>query len=154
MRKTLLVLFGCLGLGVVGAFGQASVSNIVDNGVPVLDPADISPAAGTVVNETRVVFSGTATDVAGDAAGATVSGVDRVEYRLLGYKRWRRATLTTRGEASTDFFFTVSIPKGKSRTVFIRVLDRKRNESDTIGRRITHSKIIVRNSTTTTTTTP
>jgi hypothetical protein len=144
MRKTLLILLGSLGLGVAGAFGQASVSNIVDTGLPVLDAADILPVAGTVVNETKVVFSGSATDVAGTGAGETVSGVDRVEYRISGYKTWRRATLTARGSAATDFFFTVSIHKGTTRTVFIRVKDRKRNESDTIGRRVTHSKIIIR----------
>lgn len=146
MRNSLLLLLASLGIGVSGAFGQANVSNIRDTGLPVLDAADILPAAGTVVNETNVVFSGSATDVAGTGTGETISGVDRVEFRISGFKSWRRATLTARGQASTDFFFTVPIRKGYSRTVFIRVRDRKGNESDTIGRRIRHSNIIIRTS--------
>jgi hypothetical protein len=139
MRKFLFSLLGTLSLGVAGASAQ---SNIVDTGLPVLDPDDVLPVAGTVVNENKVVFSGTATDTAG--TGETISGVDRVEYRITGYKKWRRATLTARGEASTDFFFTVSIRKGSARTVLIRVLDGKKNESDTLGRKVRHSKVLVR----------
>jgi len=144
MRKSLLILLGSLGFGAASAYGQSSVGNIRDTGLPVLDPANILPVAGTVVNETNVVFSGTATDVAGTATGETISGVDRVEFRISGFKSWRRATLTARGQSSTDFFFTVPIRKGYSRTVFIRVRDRKGNESDTIGRRIRHSNIVIR----------
>lgn len=150
MRKTLLILLGSLGLGVAGAFAQG---NITDTGVPILEAADILPAAGTVVNETKVVFSGSASDVAGTGTGESISGVERVEYRISG-KKWRRATLTAYRQPATDFFFTVSIPKGYSRTVFIRVTDRKGNQSDTIGRRVTHAKILVRVAGTDSATTP
>ena len=157
MRKHITNIFLTLSLLTVGASAQSGVSNIRDTGVPTL--SDLTPEAG-LTNETRIVFSGTATDTAGSTSNSdgtarteTISGISRVEYRIEGSRRWRRATLTARNAETTTFFFTVSVKKGKTRRIYVRARDRKNNESDTIGRRFKHSKTLIRNTTTTTTTT-
>jgi hypothetical protein len=157
MRKHITITLLALAVTTAGAFAQrrTSVSNIRDSGVPTI--TDVTPVAG-IVNETRIVFTGTATDVAGSTTSATgtarteaISGIDRVEYRIEGSSRWHRATLTARDATTTTFFFSVNVGKGKTKRVFVRARDRKNNESDTLGRRFKHSNTIFRTATTTTT---
>lgn len=144
MRKHITNILIALALTTAGSFAQSGVSNIRDTGVPTL--SDLTPEAG-LTNETRIVFSGTATDTTGATTTGgteTVSGIDRVEYRVEGSSRWHRATLTARNATTTTFFFTVKVGKGKTKRVYIRARDRKNNESDTIGRKFKHSKTLIR----------
>ncbi len=116
-----------------------------DKGEPVLELDSVEPAQGTVLdkNESRVVFTGTATDTADTANGEVITGIYRVEYRINNRRRWKRATVVNRFAETSDFFFSVAVKKGRSVRVTIRVLDKNRNESDYLGRRVTRSRILL-----------
>ena len=139
MRKFLVICLSTFGLTAASALAQR------DTGEPTLDVDTIEPAQGTVLdkNESRVTFTGTATDTADTANGETITGVHRVEYRINNRRRWKRATLVNPKAETTDFFFTVAVKKGSSVRVTIRVRDKNKNESDYLGRRVRRSRIVL-----------
>ena len=91
-----------------------------------------APVNGVEVTTDRVTVTGEATDD---------TGVDIVEYRSEGKRRWRRATLTNPDETSTSYVFSYkNTKKGRAKRVYVRCRDAAKNESDTIGRKIFRSR--------------
>lgn len=91
-----------------------------------------APVNGVEVTTDRVTVTGEATDD---------TGVDIVEYRIEGKRRWRRATLTNPDETSTSYVFSYkNTKKGRAKRVYVRCRDAAKNESDTIGRKIFRSR--------------
>jgi hypothetical protein len=87
-----------------------------------------APVNGVAVTTARVTVTGDATDD---------TGVERVEYRIEGMRRWRRAVLTNPDDTSTAYVFSYkNTKKGRARRVYVRARDAAKNESDTIGRKI------------------
>ena len=87
-----------------------------------------APVNGVAVGTDRVTVTGDATDD---------TGVKRVEYRIEGSRRWRRATLTNPDGTTTTYVFSYkNKKKGRARRVYVRARDDAKNESDTIGRKI------------------
>lgn len=99
-----------------------------------LGPAIVfdAPANGTVLEGARHTLSGTATDATGT--------ITRVEYRIEGSRRWKRATLTAANEATTTWVFTTTFRKRKARRVYVRAIDDSKNESDIVGRRLRRNR--------------
>lgn len=132
-----------------------SVSNGQDTAVPTI--TDVTPEAGVLLDSDNIVFAGNVADTTNDAAGdgetAIPAGVAAVEYRTAKDKKWRRATLTTGGETSSLFVFTIKLGKGKGTTVYIRARDVNGNESDILGRQVKRSHLRREFQTTPTTTT-
>jgi len=94
-----------------------------------------APTNGTESRGSRITVSGTATDSGTDRTG-TAGIVRRVEFRIEGSRRWRRATLVTPNETATTYVFRISLNKRRARRIFIRAFDNSNNESDIIGRRL------------------
>ena len=91
-----------------------------------------APANGVAVITDRVTVTGEVTDAV---------GVMRVEYRIEGRRRWRRATLTVPNGTTTSYVFSYKNKrKGRAKRVYVRAFDAARNESDTIGRKIFRSR--------------
>jgi hypothetical protein len=91
-----------------------------------------APVNGVAVFTDRVTVTGTATDDV---------GVKRVEYRIEGNRRWRRAILTNPDATTTSYVFSYKNKrKGRARRIFVRCRDDAKNESDTLGRKIFRSR--------------
>ena len=90
-----------------------------------------TPENGVVVESDRVTINGMVSDDV---------GVVRVEFRLEGQRRWRRAIMTAPGEASSAFVTSYKNRNKKKRRrgirVYLRAIDAAGNESDITGRRI------------------
>jgi hypothetical protein len=124
------------------------------------------PALGTVATSEKVTFSGTAQDQkqlgtptttpgtgtgTGTATTATVdlAGLERVEYRVQGSKKWHSAILipgATTGTGATatsgpdTWAFTLKLKRGSNLNISVRAVDKNGNESDTIMRRIKRTR--------------
>ncbi len=103
-----------------------------------------SPAAGVAQNTNTITVSGTATDTAqtpGSGNTVTKLGIAKVQYRLKGSSKWHNAILTTGGEATTTWVFTIKLGVGKKTTVSIRTVDRSGNSSDVTVRQLQRSRV-------------
>ena len=78
-----------------------------------------------------------------------LAGLERVEYRTQGSKKWHSAMLIpgattgTGGTATTaadTWAFTLKLKRGSNVNVSVRALDKNGNESDTIIRRIKRTR--------------
>ena len=137
-----MIRFSALSASIAAVLGMLAVpASAVDTEAPTIT-LDV-PANGLELEGSRVSISGEVTDTSND------ENVDptiwRVQYRIEGYRRWRTATLVTPGEASSTYFFRVSLKKKQKRRIYVRAYDNAgngrsssnpRNESDIIGRRL------------------
>jgi hypothetical protein len=104
------------------AFAAAAQAQNADTSPPTITMD--TPVNGVAVATDRITVEGEATDDV---------GVSRVEYRIEGRRRWRRAIVLSTGAYTFSFKNT---KKGRARRVYVRAIDAAKNESDTIGRKI------------------
>ena len=119
MKRTLFALLGLIALA-PALYAQ----DTADTEAPEIDLE--TPPVGTTLTSRKVTISGMATDNV---------GVTEVRYRVERSRRWRKAVLTTAGEASTTFVFNARLRKRGHTRIYVRAFDAAKNESDTIGRR-------------------
>lgn len=96
-----------------------------------------TPAINT---HSDLIITGTATDTGtstgtGGGATTTAAGVKAVYYQIDGSSKWRKATLTAKGTASTTWLVQFRNKSSVGKRIFFRAVDVEGNESDIVGRR-------------------
>lgn len=103
-----------------------------------------TPPLGVAQTTNSIVVSGSATDTVQAAPTETTvrpAEIIRVEYRLSGNRKWKKAILIPGSSIATvAWVFTINLPKGQHTMVSVRAVDGSSNESDIITRQVKRTR--------------
>lgn len=114
---------------------SANAQTTTTSSIPV-----ITITTPSINTNSDLIIIGTATDTgtstgSGTTATTTAAGVKAVYYQIDGSSKWRKATLTAKGTASTSWLVEFRNKSSVGKRIFFRAVDVEGNESDIVGRR-------------------
>lgn len=98
----------------------------------------------------KAIISGTATDTeestgGGGTGGGTATvlgpgGVREVLYQYEGESKWRKTTVTAKGELTTTWIAEVSLKVGSTKRIYFMAVDKGGNDGAVVGRKFKRLK--------------
>lgn len=98
----------------------------------------------------KAIISGTATDTeestgGGGTGGGTTTvlgpgGVREVLYQYEGESKWRKTTVTAKGELTTTWIAEVSLKVGSTKRIYFMAVDKGGNDGEVVGRKFKRLK--------------